>query len=261
VGTSAGNAYLDSHYVGGVNPPAGKGLKSRTIPATDHGSVPGSPAKADKRRAKEVDDLRAVENVKERARIQKKTPSKRALASAAAREVQSREKLLSPDASAKGEGLGQRGHGSVDGSAMVTSHTLPPVQVKNGNGTWTLPATLSRGMDPAVRGEWCPVCNAAKRDAHRGKSPAWRRRHSKEVAKWHAVENARKENARNTDAARAERMNRIAGKSERKRVSTGRIREGVIPKSEARSEEFATLDDALAGTDCIRRTSGDGRKV
>lgn len=197
---------IGKHNVGGVATPAGKGLSSKSIEIVEHGSVPGDPASADKRRAAEIEE----------------------------RGADAREFKGGADTGAtvrKGARLAlSRGHGSVDGAANTGSQNMAPVQPGGWigkAGTGQLPATVRPGIDPEVTGRECVACGELPEIAHKGKSRGWRRRHSTIVGTILRERKAKREAERAAAIARGEIASTAERKAGRKAASVGSFAEGT----------------------------------
>jgi hypothetical protein len=197
---------IGKHNVGGVATPAGKGLSSKSIDTVEHGSVPGDPASADKRRAAEIEE----------------------------RGADAREFKGGADTGAtvaKGARLAlSRGHGSVDGSATTGSQSMAPVQPKGWvgvAGTGSLPAMVRPGIDPEVTGRECVACGELPEIAHKGKSRGWRRRHSTVVGTILRERKAKRDADRAAKIERGEIASTAERKAGRKAASTGSFAEGT----------------------------------
>jgi hypothetical protein len=197
---------IGKHNVGGVATPAGKGLSSKSIDTVEHGSVPGDPASADKRRAAEIEE----------------------------RGADAREFKGGADTGAtvrKGARLAlSRGHGSVDGSATTGSQNMAPVQPKGWvgvAGTGSLPAMVRPGIDPEVTGRECVLCGELPEIAHKGKSRGWRRRHSSMVGAVLRERKAKRDAERAAKIERGEIASTAERKAGRKAASTGSFAEGT----------------------------------
>lgn len=197
---------IGKHNVGGVATPAGKGLSSKSIETVEHGSVPGDPASADKRRAAEIEE----------------------------RGADAREFKGGADTGAtvrKGARLAlSRGHGSVDGSATTGSQNMAPVQPKGWvgiAGTGSLPAMVRPGIDPEVTGRECVLCGELPEIAHKGKSRGWRRRHSSMVGAVLRERKAKRDAERAAKIASGEIASTAERKAGRKAASVGSFAEGT----------------------------------
>lgn len=197
---------IGKHNVGGVATPAGKGLSSKSIDTVEHGSVPGDPASADKRRAAEIEE----------------------------RGADAREFKGGADTGAtvrKGARLAlSRGHGSVDGSATTGSQNMAPVQPKGWvgiAGTGSLPAMVRPGIDPEVTGRECVLCGELPEIAHKGKSRGWRRRHSSMVGAVLRERKAKRDAERAAKIASGEIASTAERKAGRKAASVGSFAEGT----------------------------------
>lgn len=211
---------IGKHNVGGVATPAGKGLSSKSIDTVEHGSVPGDPASADKRRAAEIEE----------------------------RGADAREFKGGADTGAtvrKGARLAlSRGHGSVDGSATTGSQNMAPVQPKGWvgiAGTGSLPAMVRPGIDPEVTGRECVICGELPEIAHAGKSRGWRRRHSSQVGAVLRERKAKRDAAREAKIESGEILPASVKREARKAASVGSFSEGTVSGSvtHAPRPEFA----------------------
>lgn len=218
--TGADADKIGKHNVGGVATPAGKGLSSKSIDTVEHGSVPGDPASADKRRAAEIEE----------------------------RGADAREFKGGADTGAtvrKGARLAlARGHGSVDGSATTGSQNMAPVQPKGWvgiAGTGSLPAMVRPGIDPEVTGRECVICEELPEIAHAGKSRGWRRRHSAKVGAVLRDRKAKRDAAREAKIESGEILPASVKREARKAASVGSFSEGTVSGSvtHAPRPEFA----------------------
>lgn len=198
---------IGKHNVGGVATPAGKGLSSKSIDTVEHGSIPGDPAAADKRRAAEIEELGA----------------------------DAREFKGGADTGAtvaKGARLAlSRGHGSVDGSATTGSQNMAPVQPKGWvgvAGTGSLPAMVRPGIDPEVTGRECVICGELPEIAHKGKSRGWRRRHSSQVGAVLRERKAKRDAERTAKIESGEIVAAPVKREARKAASVGSFSEGNV---------------------------------
>lgn len=201
---------IGKHNVGGVATPASKGLTSKSLDTVEHGSVPGDPASADKRRAAEIEE----------------------------RGADAREFKGGADVGAtvaKGARLAMsRGHGSVDGSATTGSQNMAPVQPKGWvgvAGTGSLPAMVRPGIDPEVSGRKCVVCDELPEIAHAGKSKGWRRRHSSQVGAVLRDRKAKRDAAREAKIESGEIVPAAVKRVARKAASVGSFSEGTVSGS------------------------------
>lgn len=218
--TGADADKIGKHNVGGVATPAGKGLSSKSIDTVEHGSVPGDPASADKRRAAEIEE----------------------------RGADAREFKGGADTGAtvrKGARLAlSRGHGSVDGSATTGSQNMAPVQPKGWvgiAGTGSLPAMVRPGIDPEVTGRECVICEELPEIAHAGKSRGWRRRHSAKVGAVLRDRKAKRDAVREAKIESGEILPASVKREARKAASVGSFSEGTVSGSvtHAPRPEFA----------------------
>jgi hypothetical protein len=275
---------IGSHYEYGVAAPANPHMSSQSLDAVEHGTVPGSPVIANKRRkvealckrsdkvargvtqggakqcpecARSVELYRRERTVKGKAKVQWVYPE----------HVDSRDTFGRSGADGKGErkvtprgsgadaGKGARDHGSVNGSANTGAHNLPPVQPKSGwlavAGTSVLSATVRPGVDPVVQGEWCPLCKGPKNIVHRGKSRGWRRDHSKKMAAWHKEQDAKRAVKRERDTQQGKRLPQGARKAARQAASVGSFAEGTVAGVVMRGTR---PEDTPAGTPVGKRT-------
>lgn len=211
---------IGKHNVGGVATPASKGLTSKSLDTVEHGSVPGDPASADKRRAAEIEE----------------------------RGADAREFKGGADVGAtvaKGARLAlARGHGSVDGSATTGSQNMAPVQPKGWvgvAGTGSLPAMMRPGIDPEVSGRKCVICDELPEIAHAGKSRGWRRRHSSAVGAVLRDRKAKRDAARDAKIESGEIVPAAVKRVARRAASVGSFSEGNVNGSvtHAPRPEFA----------------------
>lgn len=188
---------LSKHNRYGEAVPAPKGLTSKSVDNVDHGSVPGSPATADKRVAEQI----------------------------------------KADGASSGTFSGkyraaQRDHGHVDGSANTGRANMAPVQPKRGwlatAGTGALSMTVRPGVDAVVAGKFCPVCNGLVEVVHAGMSRAARRKHSVRVAKWHREQAELREARKAREVARGEALPSEERRALRKAASIGSSASGTI---------------------------------
>lgn len=247
---------IGKHNVGGVASPAAPGMSSVSIDTVEHGSVPGAPADADKRRraesmcdrsgrvvrnsqggskkcvgcAREVELQKRIRTVKGETKTVWVYPEHVRGGDSFARAPKG-ERKVTPRGTGADAGKGQRDHGTVNGSATTGRASLPPVQPKRGwlatAGTMTLSATVRPDIDAGVDGEYCPVCKGRKDIVHKGKSRGWRRAHSRLVAAWHRENNARREAQAEREIAKGQRLPKGARKAARKAASVGSFQEGT----------------------------------
>lgn len=201
---------IGKHNVGGVNAPASKGLTSKSMETVDHGSVPGDPATADKRRAAEIQESGA----------------------------DARKFKGGADTGAtvvKGARLAMaRGQGITDGSATTGRQNMAPVQPGGWlgrAGTMSLPAQVRPGVDPEVSGHKCPLCDELPEIAHAGKSKSWRRRHNARVGAILRDRKAQREAVYAAKIASGEIIPRAERRAARKAASTGSFSEGTVAGS------------------------------
>jgi hypothetical protein len=142
------------------------------------------------------------------------------------------ERKVTPRGTGADAGKGAREHGSVDGSANTGRVNLPPVQPKRGwiatAGTMSLPATVRPGVDAGVVGKWCPVCEERVDIAHADRSRGWRRAHSRKVAQWHKDRAVERELRKAREIAEGTRLPAGARKAARKAASVGSFAEGTV---------------------------------
>jgi hypothetical protein len=231
---------IGKHNVGGVATPAGKGLSSKSIDTVEHGSVPGDPASADKRRAAEIEE----------------------------RGADAREFKGGADTGAtvrKGARLAlSRGHGSVDGSATTGSQNMAPVQPKGWvgvAGTGSLPAMVRPGIDPEVTGRECVVCGELPEIAHAGKSKGWRRRHSSKVGAVLRDRKAQREAKRAAQIESGEIVPAPVKREARKAASVGSFSEGNVngTVTHAPRPEFAPKGTRKPAPNGQKHTRRSGR--
>lgn len=251
-------AKLNQHNAGGLATPASKTLKSKIMDTVDHGSVPGDPDGADKRRAAETrcdrsrkvakgatggtvkcpDCTRPVE-LKEVTRKNGNAwqypthtvpgDSFRATGGGKVRKV-------TPRGTGADAGKGARDHGSVDGSAYTGRENMAPVQPSGWMGiagTGVMSMTVRPGIDSKVAGEFCPLCEERVDIAHRNEdgtrwSRGKRRAHSRKMAGWHASRDAERAAKRERDIQSGARLPKGAHRAARKAASTGSFSEGTI---------------------------------
>lgn len=201
---------IGKHNVGGVNAPASKGLTSKSMETVDHGSVPGDPATADKRRAAEI---------KEQGSDARKFKGGADTGATVA----------------KGARLAMaRGQGITDGSATTGRQNMAPVQPGGWlgrAGTMSLPAQVRPGVDPEVSGHKCPICDELPEIAHAGMSKAWRRRHNVRAGAIHRERKAQREAVYAAKIASGEIIPRPERRAARKAASTGSFSEGTVAGS------------------------------
>jgi len=240
VAESADVDKIGKHNVGGVATPAGKGLSSKSIDTVEHGSVPGDPASADKRRAAEIEE----------------------------RGADAREFKGGADVGAtvaKGARLAlSRGHGSVDGSATTGSQDMAPVQPKGWvgvAGTGSLPAMVRPGIDPEVTGRECVVCGELPEVAHAGKSRGWRRRHSSQVGAVLRERKAQREAKRAAQIESGEIVPAPVKREARKAASVGSFSEGNVngTVTHAPRPEFAPKGTRKPAPNGNKHTRRSGR--
>jgi len=243
VAESADVDKIGKHNVGGVATPAGKGLSSKSIETVEHGSVPGDPASADKRRAAEIEE----------------------------RGADAREFKGGADVGAtvaKGARLAlSRGHGSVDGSATTGSQNMAPVQPKGWvgvAGTGSLPAMVRPGIDPEVTGDICPLpkCGGQRKDvAHKGKSSGWRRRHSSQIGAYLAGRKEERDAKRAAQIESGEIVPASVKREARKAASVGSFSEGNVngTVTHAPRPEFAPKGTRKPAPNGNKHTRRSGR--
>lgn len=257
---------IPGHRRYGVKVSGKTGLASKSLDAVEHGTVPGSPVDANKRRTAEsrcvrsdkvarnvteggtkkctgcgrtVELYKRTRTVKGEQKIQWVYPqherpegldSFRA-ANSDAGYVRS-ERKVTPRGTGADAGKGAREHGTVNGSANTGRVNLPPVQPKEGwlatAGTGALSMTVRPGPDSKVVGEICPLCQERVDIAHRGKSRGWRRDHSKKVAAWHKGRNAARAEQREREIQEGKRLPAGARRAARKAASIGSFSEGTL---------------------------------
>lgn len=250
---------IPKHRWYGVKISGTSGLSSKSIAAVEHGSVPGSPADADKRRVAESRCDRSGRVVrKSQGGTKKCTGCKRPVGLIERERTVKGERVtvwIYPNHVRDGDSFrhvgggdvrkvtprgtgadaakkGTRGHGSVDGSANTGRVNLPPVRPERGwlaiAGTSVLSMSVRPGVDSGVTGKICPVCEERVDIAHRGMSRAARRRHSQRVAAWHTAQKARRDAKAEREIAKGERLPAGARKAARKAASTGSFAEGTL---------------------------------
>lgn len=254
---------------GVANPPRPKILlSSESLDTVEHGSIPGSPADADKRRGSESKCKRSGK-VASRSQGGKKECSGRTGCGRSVELVKVMRKKdgelvavwLYPDhylpitksgtvdsfrragADGKGErkvtpsgsgadaGKGQRDHGSIDGSANTGRQNMPPVRPGGWvgkAGTMSLPAMVRPGVDPEVSGTPCPVCEELPEIAHKGKSKSWRRNHSRRLRAYWDARNAARKAQREADIAAGRIIPATVRRELRKAASIGSFAEGTV---------------------------------
>jgi hypothetical protein len=203
---------IGTHNVGGVATPASKGLTSKSVETVEHGSVPGDPASADKRRAAEIG--KGADNRAGEAKFKGGADVGATVA--------------------KGARLAlSRGHGSIDGAANTGSQNMAPVQPGGWlgkAGTTALPAMVRPGIDPEVVGKICPLpeCKGQTVDiAHKGMTRSARRRHSAKVGAVLRERAERRETARAAEIAEGKAIPVAERRARRKAASVGSFAEGV----------------------------------
>lgn len=237
---------IGKHNVGGVATPAGKGLSSKSIETVEHGSVPGDPAAADKRRAAEIEERGADAREFKGGADTGKTVTRGKTASRLAM---------------------SRGHGSVDGSATTGSQNMAPVQPKGWvgvAGTGSLPATVRPGIDPEVVGDICPLpeCGGERKDvAHKGKSVGWRRRHSSKIGAYLDGREEARNAAREAKIESGEILPASVKREARKAASVGSFSEGTVAGSvtHAPRPEFAPKGTRKPAPNGNKHTRRSGR--
>lgn len=249
---------IGKHNVRGIATPAHKGLSSTSVPVVEHGSVPGDPATADKRRAAESRCTRSGKISRNKSGGIKPCPTCDRPVELVKRETPKGEKWIFPEHVRPGDsfrasggdagyvasertvtprgtgadaGKGARDHGSVDGSANVGRVNLPPVQPTRGYlaaaGTMALSMTVRPGVDSKVSPELCPVCQEWPEIAHRGKSRGWRRAHSKQIGAILRDRAARRDAVAEREIAKGERLPKGARRAMRKAASIGSRADGT----------------------------------
>ena len=253
---------IPKHRRYGVTVSAGPGanrvrLSSASLAAVEHGSVPGSPAAADKRRAAEsrcdrsgrvvrnstggkkkcTGCARTVDLVKRERTVRGETVTQwvypdHVSAADTFRHVGGGDvRKVTPRGSGADAGKGAREHGSVNGSANTGSVNLPPVQPQRGwlavAGTGVLSMSVRPGVDGGVAGKYCPVCRKRVDIAHRGMSRTARRRHSREVAAYERGRTAERDAKREREIREGARLPQGARKAARKAASIGSFSEGT----------------------------------
>lgn len=254
-------AKLNQHNVGGVASPARKGMVSKIIDTVEHGSVPGDPDSADKRRAAETRCDRSRKVLKGATGGTVPCPDKgcgrpvelkianrkngvawiipthtvpgesyRATGNGERRKV-------TPRGSGADAGKGARDHGSVDGSAYTGRENMPPVQPTTGwlatAGTGVMGATVRPGVDSEVLGKICPMCQERVDVAHRNAdgtpwSRGKRRAHSRKLGGWHAAQDAARAEKREREIQEGKRLPKGAAKRARKEARVGSFAEGTV---------------------------------
>lgn len=206
---------IGKHNVGGVATPAGKGLKSKSLDTVDHGSVPGDPATADRRRAAEIKE-----------------------SGSDARKFKGGADTGATVAKGARLALG-RGQGMTDGSATTGRQSMAPVQPGGWlgrAGTMSLPAQVRPGIDPEVSGRKCPICDELPEIAHAGKSKSWRRRHNTRVGAILRDRKAARELAYAAKIESGEIIPRPERRAARVAASTGSFAEGTVAGSVAHAK-------------------------
>ena len=275
---------IGKHNVGGVASPANSAqLSSVSIDTVEHGSVPGSPADASKRRHAEImcdRSGRVVRNSQGGSKVctgctrnvelQKRIRTVKGETKTVwvypehvdARDTFTRapksERKVTPRGTGADAGKGQRDHGSVNGSATTGRPNLAPIQPKRGwlatAGTMTLSATVRADIDGGVAGKFCPVCQERPDIAHRGKSRGWRRNHSRLVASWHRENDARRKAQEEREIAKGQRLPKGARKAARKAASIGSFQEGTNGSTGTVARGTERPADTPAGTPVRERT-------
>jgi hypothetical protein len=250
---------IGSHFEYGVNPPANPHMSSKSMDTVEHGTIPGDPAAADKRRVAETRCGRSRKVVKdatggtitcdgpkgcgrrgvELKRVQRKKGDvwimsihtvpgesfRRAGADGKG------ERKVTPRGTGADAGKGQRDHGSVDGAATTGSQNMAPVRPGGWvgkAGTMSLPATVRPGVDPGVSGEICPLCQAPKDIAHKGMSRAQRRRHSTKVGAYLKGREEAREASKAREIAEGSRLTGTERRESRKVASVGSFADGNV---------------------------------
>ncbi|MFE0472588.1 hypothetical protein ACFW2V_13335 [Streptomyces sp. NPDC058947] len=250
---------IGSHFEYGVNPPANPHMSSKSVDVVEHGSIPGDPSEADKRRAKETRCERSRKVVKdatggtmtcdgpkgcgrpgvELKRVQRKKGEAWILATHTIPGDAFRragadgkgERRVTPRGTGADAGKGQRDHGSVDGAATTGRQNMAPVRPGGWvgrAGTMSLPATVRPGIDPEVSGDICPLCLAPKDVAHKGMSRSARRRHSAKVGAVLADREAQREASKAREIAQGTRLTGAERRELRKAASVGSFAEGNV---------------------------------
>lgn len=252
---------IGSHYEYGVNPPANVHMSSRSIETVEHGSIPGDPATADKRRAAESrckrsgkilagaeggtvpcpECARPVELIKKISQTKKGTKIKWQVPNHVDPRDTFRghgsdagyvkgERKVTPRGTGADAGKGQRDHGSIDGAANTGRQNMPPVRPGGWvgkAGTMSLPATVRPGVDPEVSGKPCPICKELPEIAHAGMTKNQRRNHSRRLAAWHRIEDAKREAKRAADIEAGRILPAAVRRELRRAASIGSFAEGT----------------------------------
>ncbi len=251
---------IGAHNVGGAATPARKGLVSRSMDTVEHGSVPGDPGTAHKRRRTEV--LCGMSG-----KVARKAGPGVKVCTECARSVELRKregkggpKYVYPDhtdardtfrrspsgersVTPRGEGADvgatavpgarlalARGHGSVDGSAVTGSANMAPVMPGGwlGHaGTGQLPAYVRPGVDSDVSGRTCPVCKELPEIAHKGKTSSWKRRHAVRVRAYRDALDEMRDAKRAAEIFNGTAIPVAERRARRKAASVGSFSEGV----------------------------------
>ena len=286
---------IGKHNAGGVASPASKGMSSRSIETVEHGSIPGDPAAADKRRraeslcdksgkvargaqggtkectgcARPVELREVKRTVKGEVKVSYRYPDHVRPGDSFARGATG-ERKVTPRGSGADAGKGQRDHGSVNGSATTGSQNMAPVQPKGWTGTagtMSLPAMVRPGIDPEVVGDICPLpeCDGQRKDvAHKGKSVGWRRRHSSKVGAYLRGRKEERDAKRAAQIESGEIVPASVKREARKAASVGSFAEGTVAGSVAHGTrpEFApkgTRKPAPNRKDGVKHTRRSGR--
>lgn len=252
---------IGKHNVGGVATPAGKGLTSRSMDTVEHGTTPGDPADADKRRAAETrcGESRKVRKGATGGSVTCDTPKGCGRRGVELKRVERKsgeawimaihtvpgesfkrsgsdgkgERRVTPRGTGADAGKGARDHGSVNGSANVGRQNMAPVQPGGWlgkAGTMSLPAMVRPGVDPEVTGKVCPLeeCGGQTVEiAHKGMTRSARRRHSIKVGAVLRERAAKREAARAAEIERGEAIPVAERRERRKAASVGSFAEGV----------------------------------
>jgi hypothetical protein len=253
---------IGSHFEYGLTPPAmpaGKRLSSKSMDTVEHGTIPGDPAAADKRRVAETRCGRSRKVVKDatggtitcdgpkgcgRPGVELKLVQREkgdvwimaihTVPGESFRRAGSDgkgERKVTPRGTGADAGKGQRGHGSVDGAATTGSQNMAPVRPGGWvgkAGTMSLPATVRPGIDPGVSGDICPLCQAPKDIAHKGMSRAQRRRHSTKVGAYLKGREEAREASKAREIAEGSRITGTERRESRKAASVGSFAEGNV---------------------------------
>lgn len=249
---------IGRHNVYGVPTRATKGaLKSKSLPVVEHGSTPGDPAEAAKRRAREAycaksgKALAGAEGgtapcptcerpVELKARAGKKGTTwvipnhvrpdgVRPAGAAMERGYVGRDRVISFAGTA---GAAQRDHGSVDGSAYTGQGNMPPVQPADGTwlgkaGTGILSMTVRPGIDGGVEGRWCALCGDTYDRAHAGMSRSWRRKHCRRMAAYVTERAAERGMCKAREIQKGEAIPQTERAERRKAVKVGSMAAGT----------------------------------